>query len=133
MAYKQPLKTELKREKFMPQYMLILHEEPMDYSQMSPEDIEAVIREYIEWSQAVEAKGKYVGGQKLKDDGGRQLNGFGSEFRVTDGPYAEAKEIIGGFFTISATDYNEAVELAADCPHLKFGGRIELHEIQPTD
>lgn len=117
----------------MPQYMLILHEEPMDYSQMSPEDIEAVIREYIGWSQAVEAKGKYVGGQKLRDDGGRHLNGFGSEFRVTDGPYAEAKEIIGGFFTISAADYEEAVEISADCPHLKYGGRIELREIQPTD
>jgi hypothetical protein len=117
----------------MPHYMLVLHEEPMDYSQMSPEDIEAVIREYIEWSQAVEAKGKYVGGQKLKDEGGRHLNGFGSGFRVTDGPYAEAKEIIGGFFTVSAADYDEAVELSSDCPHLKYGGRVELREIQPTE
>ncbi len=117
----------------MPHYMLILHEEPMDYSQMSPDEIEAVIREYIEWSQLIEAKGKYVGGQKLVDEGGRLLHGFGSDFRVTDGPYAEAKEVIGGFFTISAADYNEAVELSSDCPHLKYGGRVELREIQPTE
>lgn len=116
----------------MPEYMLILHEEPADFSQMSPEDIEAVIREYIDWSESVAAKGKLVGGQKLKDEGGRHLAGFGDTFRVTDGPYAEAKEVIGGFFTIAADDYDEAVSLASDCPHLKYGGRVELREIQPT-
>lgn len=113
--------------------MLILHEEPMDFSQMSPEDIEAVIGEYVAWSEKVAAAGKLVGGQKLKDEGGKHLSGFADGFRVTDGPYAEAKEVIGGFFTVAADDYDEAVKTSSDCPHLKYGGRIELREIQPTD
>ena len=113
--------------------MLILHEEPVDFSQMSPDQIEAVIREYVAWSQKIEADGKYVGGQKLKDEGGKRLSGFSGDFRVTDGPYAEAKEVIGGFFTIAAADYDEAVEMSRDCPHLKYGGRIELREIEPVN
>ena len=117
----------------MPNYMLLLHEEPMDYSQFSAEEIEAVIGEYVAWRHKVEADGKYVGGEKLKDSGGKRLAGYGAEFRVTDGPYTEAKEVIGGYFTISADNFDEAVKIAEGCPHLKFGGRIELRETEPTE
>jgi hypothetical protein len=116
----------------MPNYLLLLHEEPVDYSQFSPEQIQAVIGEYAAWSRKLESEGKYAGGQKLRDEGGRHLKGFNGDFRVTDGPYAEAKEVIGGFFSITAATYDEAVEISKNCPHLKFGGRIELREIEPT-
>ena len=114
----------------MSNYMLLLHEQPMDYSQFSPEQIEAVIGEYIAWRKKIEADGKYVGSDKLKDEGGRHLVGTNGDFRVTDGPYAEAKEVIGGYYTISANDYEEAVEISRSCPHLKYGGRIELREVE---
>ena len=116
----------------MPNYLLLLHEQPSDFSSFSPEQIQAVIEEYMAWSQKLAGQGKLVGGQKLKDEGGRHLSGHNGDFRVSDGPYAEAKEVIGGFFSISAADYNEAVEVSKDCPHLKYGGRIELREIEPT-
>lgn len=116
----------------MPNYMLLLHEEPMDYSQLSPEQIQGVIAEYVAWRHQIEAEGKFVGGEKLKDEGGKHLSGAGGALRVTDGPYTEAKEVIGGFFTIAAADYDEAVKTAGGCPHLKYGGRIELREIEPT-
>ncbi len=112
--------------------MMLLHEEPADYSQFSAEQIQAVIREYVAWSQKLEAEGKLVGGQKLKDDGGKHLRGWNGDFRVTDGPFTETKEVIGGYFAISASDYDEAAAIASSCPHLKFGGRIELREIEPT-
>ena len=114
----------------MPNYMLLLHEQPIDYSQFSPEQIEAVIGEYIAWRKQIEADGKFVAGEKLKDEGGRHLAGTDGDFRVTDGPYAEAKEVIGGYFTISAADYNEAAEISKGCPHLRYGGRIELREVE---
>lgn len=117
----------------MPNYMLLLHEEPMDYSQLSPEQIQAVIAEYVEWRHKIEGDGKYVSGEKLKDEGGKHLLGANGSLRVTDGPYTEAKEVIGGFFMISAADYDDAVRVASGCPHLKYGGRIELREIEPTD
>jgi hypothetical protein len=110
--------------------MLLLHERPTDFSQLSPEQIESVIGEYIAWRKQVEANGKYVSGEKLKDEGGRHLIGSDGDFRVTDGPYTEAKEVIGGYFTISAVDYDEAVAISKSCPHLKYGGRIELREVE---
>lgn len=116
----------------MPNYILLLHEQPADFSQMPMDEIQAVIAEYVAWSKKLEADGKYAGGQKLKDEGGKRLSGYNGDFRVTDGPYAEAKEVIGGFFTITAADYDEAVAVSKDCPHLKYGGRIELREIEPT-
>ncbi len=116
----------------MPNYLILLHEEPMDYSQFSPKQIQGVIAEYVAWRHQIEADGKYVGGEKLKDEGGKHLSGANGGLRVTDGPYTEAKEVIGGFFTISAADYDEAVATASGCPHLKYGGRIELREIEPT-
>lgn len=48
---------------------------------------------------------------------------------VTDGPYSEAHEVLGGFFVIDALDYNEAVEIARTCPHLAEGQRIEVREV----
>ena len=116
----------------MPNYLLLLHEQPSDFSSFSPDQIQAVIEEYTAWSQKLAGDGKLMGGQKLKDEGGRHLSGYNGDFRVTDGPFAEAKEVIGGFFSISAVDYNDAVEISKDCPHLKYGGRIELREIEPT-
>jgi hypothetical protein len=52
---------------------------------------------------------------------------------VTDGPYAEGKEIVGGFFVVLARDINEAVELAKDCPDYEFGGVVEVREVQKFD
>ena len=116
----------------MPNYMLLLHETPADYSQFSPEQIQSVIAEYVAWRTTVASTGNLIGGEKLADEGGKRLSGYGADLRVTDGPYAEAKEVIGGYFVISAADYDEAVAISRNCPHLKFGGRIELREIEPT-
>jgi hypothetical protein len=112
--------------------MMLLHEPPPDFSAFSAEDIQNMINDYKNWRNGVAAKGKLIGGNKLRDEGGRHLSGANGDFRVTDGPFAEAKEVIGGYFTIEAADYDEAVETCRDCPHLKYGGRIELREVQPT-
>jgi hypothetical protein len=116
----------------MPNYLLLLHEKPSDFSGLSADAIQAVIAEYVAWSQKIAGKGKLVGGQKLKDEGGKRLTGYREEFRSTDGPFAEAKEVIGGIFTIDAGSYDEAVEISKDCPHLKYGGWIEVREVEPT-
>jgi len=118
----------------MPNYILMLHTTPTknDLSHFSPEQIQTVIGEYMAWSNKIKADGVYVGGNKLRDEGGKFLSGQNGSFRVTDGPFTEAKEVIGGYFTISASDYDEAVEISKDCPHLKYGGRIEIREIEPT-
>jgi len=117
----------------MPEYMLILHESTTGFAELSAEDIEKVIADYVAWSNRVAEMGKMAGGNKLRDDGGRMLTINDGSLRVTDGPFAEAKEIIGGYFLISADNYDEAVEIAGTCPHLTYGGRIEVREVEPTE
>ena len=116
----------------MPSYMMLLHEAPPDFSKMSAADIQGMINDYKNWRNGVAEKGKLAGGAKLRDEGGKHITGANGEIRVTDGPFAEAKEVIGGYFAITADNYDEAVELCKDCPHLKYGGRIELREVEPT-
>lgn len=110
-------------------FMLLLHDSTTSMGDISPEEIQAIIAEYVAWRDKIEAQGRLIGGEKLTDEGGRHLTNDNGEIRITDGPYAEAKEMLGGYFAIKAADYDEAVEISKDCPHLKYGGRIELRKI----
>jgi hypothetical protein len=86
--------------------------------------------EYKAWRSKIQADGTYVGSNKLRDEGGKSLVKPNGQLRITDGPFAEAKEVIGGYFVISAPNYEKAAEISEDCPHLKYGGRIELREVE---
>ena len=112
----------------MPQYLLLLHEDPASFRDVSPEDMQRIVARYAEWSAGLRAGGRIVGGQKLREEGGRHVRPGGA---VTDGPYAEGKEVLGGFFTVQADDYDGAVAIARDCPHLAYGW-VEVREIDPT-
>lgn len=50
---------------------------------------------------------------------------------MTDGPYSEAKEVLGGYFVIEADSYEQAVERLQDCPHLDYG-TIVIREVEPV-
>lgn len=111
----------------MARYILLLHDNPATFAALSPDEMQAVIAEYMAWGQKMEAAGRLRGGQKLKDDGGRHMTAKDGKLIVTDGPYAEAKDVIGGFFEIEAANYAEVEALVADCPHLRYG-TIEVRE-----
>lgn len=120
----------------MAQYMLILHESPelMGGADVSPEMIQAIIAKYTAWSGKLAASGKLLGGDKLRDnDRGRFMKQNKGEVVVTDGPFSETKEVIGGYFKIEAPSYEEAVALSRDCPHLELGGTIEVREVDPME
>jgi len=119
------------KERPMAQFMLLLHESPADFSSFSPEEIQRVIGEYTAWRLRLQEEGKLAGGLKLADEGGRELSLENDRVRVVDGPYAEAKEVLGGYFLIEAADYDEAVEISKGCPHLEYGSRIVLREVDP--
>ena len=116
----------------MPQYMLISHhsQEMPEGVEFSPEMIQAVIQKYNDWAEKLQKAGHLVSVKKLSDDFGRNLTGVGPGQVVTDGPYSETKEIIGGYWIITARDYDEAVELSRDCPSLELGGRIEVRQTE---
>jgi len=112
----------------MAQFLMLLHSEPSPAGSYSPEEIQAVVKKYQEWSEKMGAAGKLAGGNKLAADAGKVLRG-GDAVSVVDGPFAETKELIGGYFILEANDYNEAAELSKSCPHLTYGGTVELRQI----
>src|SRR5258708_38834956 len=75
-------------------------------------------KRYMTWAEGLGAKGKLAGGEKLTAGGVRHVKAQDGKPVVTDGPYAEAKDVVGGYFVIEAKEDAEAAAIAHDCPHL---------------
>ena len=114
----------------MARYMLLLHENPAAFADVSADEMKAIVAKYSSWGESLDSRGILLGNQKLKDEGGRHVAARGKEILVTDGPFAEAKEVLGGYFLVEAKSYDEAVEIAKTCPHLEYEGRIEVREVE---
>ncbi len=114
----------------MNQYMLMLHEKPATYASLSPAEMGELIARYRAWSAELAAKGLLAGGEKLTDDGGRHLRPGAAGPLASDGPYAEAHDVVGGYFTINAENDAEAERIAATCPHLAGSNWIEIRRVQ---
>ena len=112
----------------MPDFVLLLHR--LRGPAPSAEAMATAIKDYSGWADRLRGEGRLKGGQKLTFDAGRVMrNAAGGRVVVTDGPYAESKELLGGFFVVTAKDYDEACRLAESCPHLRYGGQIEIRQI----
>ncbi len=116
----------------MAEFMLILHRDTARYTVRSPEERQQVLAAYALWRAELEQHGNYLEAYKLMDDDGRCLFFQDGDVRVVDGPFAEAKEIMGGYVRFRAADYDEAVKIASGCPHLQGGWRLELRAICPV-
>lgn len=92
-----------------------------------PEVMEKNMVDWRKWMDELSKSGKMTGGNRLKTDG-RVLSS--SNGKITDKPYSETKEVVGGYISIKAEDYSEAVEIAKGCPIFKFNGTCEVGEIR---
>ena len=104
------------------QYLILLYDTDST-SRISPAAMSAVIAEYSAWAQGLRSKGKLVTAEKLSD---APSAWFGGSVASVGG------ERLGGFFLIRAGSADEAKEIAAACPHVRRGGRVELRAIQKT-
>src|SRR5215475_12459659 len=89
-------------EAAMAEYILLLRESPESFQGMSAEQMQQIIQRYEAWRNSLVARGWNTAGKKLRDGAGRVMKGRGASMRVSDGPYAEAREVIGGFFQFDA-------------------------------
>jgi hypothetical protein len=101
-----------------------------DVSKLSPQQQEAQMGKWLEWIQKLQTQDRYLAGEPLLP-GGKTVSGKGKS--VTDGPFAESKEVIGGFFIVSAKNLDEASQLAKDCPDFDLGGSVEVREVMKLD
>ena len=113
----------------MPKYMLLLHDNPNAFANVSPEAMQKVVEKYIAWGKKLREAGVMRAGDKLTDEPGRVMRRKDGQVYVTDGPYSESKELLGGYYMIEADTYDKAVELARDCPQLEYGGTIEVRQV----
>ena len=94
--------------------------------QKSPEQSQAHMQKWVQWMGELSKKGKFVGAQPLKV-AGKQIKG--NRKIVTDGPFVEGKEMVGGYLICKADTIEEAVEISKDCPVLEHDGVVEVREI----
>jgi hypothetical protein len=114
----------------MPNFLLLLHETPADSIALSAAELHEIIAAHQAWAERLAAAGQLVGGEKLTDDGGRHLHRRGGQVLVSDGPYAEAHDLVGGFYIVQAADLAAAESLAAACPHQHGRQWIEIRAIE---
>jgi hypothetical protein len=111
----------------MAKFMLILHNPPNNWQHLSPEELQQKAQKYQAWIEKIRSSGRFVSSEKLGEEGGKRMGLQKGRLSIVDGPYSEAKEVVGGYFVFRAANYDEAVELARDCPFL-YDGRIELRQ-----
>ena len=112
----------------MEKFMLIFHGCP----DVTPsfEQMQASMTEWMAWIDKLAKDGRYVSGEPLMT-GGKLIKG--NIKGVTDGPYAEGKEVVGGYFIINAENYDEAVALCADYPDFDKDGSIQVRQVMKMD
>jgi len=110
----------------MAQFMLLLYDDPSGWAKLSPEEMQKAIEKYRDWMQ------KSVDAKRLAQDVGKVIRAQSGKPKVTDGPYSETKEILGGFYTIEAANYDEAVKKALTHPHVEYGNTIEVRQVYGT-
>ena len=92
----------------------------------SPEQMQAIMKKWMDWMGSIAAQNKLVSqGNRLGNEGKTVKPGN----VITDGPYVEIKESVGGYIVVRAESVEEAAELAKGCPILTVGGNVEVRPI----
>ena len=111
----------------MNDFLLIFRREPVTGQiQQSPAQLQAWMKEWQDWMGGIAAQNKLVNQGNRLDQDGSVVKAGGI---VTNGPYVEVKEVIGGYTIIRAESQEEASEIAKGCPILKVGGSVEVRAI----
>src|SRR5687768_12694611 len=95
--------------------------------QDSPEAMQQHMEKWRKWMGELASQGKLVGGQPL-DSSGKLVKG--TKKVITDGPFTEGKEVVGGYLIVKAGNLNEAAEISRDCPIFENDGTVEIRPIQ---
>ena len=111
------------------QYLCLIYEDEKEWQKMSKAETEKVIGEFQAYTQSVRKSGHYVGGNALQPTHtATTVRVRQGKVSTTDGPFAETKEQLGGYYLLQARDLNEAIQLASRIP----GARLGSVEVRPV-
>ncbi|MEM6647480.1 MAG: YciI family protein [Bacteroidota bacterium] len=106
------------------QYMVLLR--GGDFADRSPEEMQRIVGEFQGWAEELQQAGRFLAGDELAEDGRVLARERGQTITQT---FAMGAAGIGGYFIISARDYDEAVAIASESPQLDYGGTVEIRPI----
>jgi hypothetical protein len=114
-------------------YMCVIYDEEATLNTMSKEEGEAFMGEYFAFTDGIKKSGHYLAGDALQPvstaTSVRMRNG---KLSTTDGPFAETKEQLGGYYLIDARDLNEAIQIASRIPSARTG-TVEVRPVVEFD
>jgi hypothetical protein len=110
----------------MAKFLLLTRRGPFPRD-MSPEEMQRIVGRFRSWTEGVRQAGKLLDGAGLLSEG-RVVRQAAGKLAVTDGPYAESKEVLGGYWLIEAASYDEVIAMAQDNPGLQFGS-LEIRQL----
>ena len=112
----------------MKEYLLLFRGREGKTLQQSPEKWQAHIQKWMQWMSNLQQQGTFLNAQPLNGTG-KQITG--NKKVISDGPFMEGKEYVGGYMMCKADTYDAALEIAKGCPILEFNdGKVEVREIQ---
>jgi hypothetical protein len=112
------------------QYLLMCCFDEKEWDALPKTQRDEVMREYGEWIEDTGRSGKYLAGAKLQSTASATtLRSKGGKGVITDGPYAETKEQLGGYHLLDCNGLDEALAIASRIPTLRVGGTIEVRPL----
>jgi len=115
------------------QYLLLIYGNENQFNQMSPAEQNKILQEYGDFSKSIAGSGHMRGGNELdRISKAKTVRVRAGKRTVTDGPFAETKEQLGGYYLVEAKDLEEALGLAARIPSARWGS-IEVRPIIPHE
>ena len=107
---------------------LFLFRSPQSNRTLSPDEMQKSLQKWGAWMEGLSKSGNFKGGEPL-EEGGKVVSG--TRKLVTDGPFPESKEVVGGYLIVTAKDLGQAAEISKGCPILEEGGSVEVRAIRP--
>lgn len=110
-------------------YLCLIYEDESRFATTPKPEMDKIMSEYREFGEGIRKSGHHVAGYQLQPtDTATTVRSRGGKVSTTDGPFAETKEQLGGFYLIEAKDLNDAVQVASRIPSVRFGS-IEVRPI----
>ncbi len=111
----------------MKEFLLLFRGNDAEQMQLSPEEREAFMKRWQQWIGDIAQKEQLVGAHPLEREGKVMR---GAYKKLTDGPYMEGKEVLGGYVLLKVKDVDEAIKVSEGCPILEMeSGTVEIREI----
>jgi hypothetical protein len=110
----------------MPKFLFVYRSEPFDMSKFSPQQMQESMDRWTKWIGQGFAEGWMLDAGDALMPEGRVVS---KDQVVTDGPFVEAKEVVGGYSVIQAASFDEAIKYAKACPNVTEGGRLEIRPL----